>query len=143
MHLFFQLTKSCSFTVFVHDNLGDLLQEWSLKVQHLEPVSLFLDQSDLKIQCRVTAIDDTFITWHVYRPRCKVWEDLCNQSEAGIRIEEGEMSFCIQTSTLTILNYRERGYEGSAIFCSTATPHHDASDSAHLLIPGIYTEIVG
>ncbi|XP_071806500.1 uncharacterized protein [Asterias amurensis] len=135
-------TTTGTFKLFSADDSRVLLQESRLKVQQLESLSPF-DQSDVKIQCKVSAVVASFITWQVYRPRCKAWENLSNHTDAGTRIEEEEKPFCDKMSTLTIFNFRERGYGGSAIFCSTKTPYDAASDSAHLMIPdnfGIGTE---
>ena len=110
--------------------------DWNAKVRRLNHVSSGVNQSNIQLECTASDVTGPTMAWRVYQPKCSLWRNLRNETGNGVRIEKRAVSSCVATSTLTILNYQERGYEGSVIVCSTSRPGSPENHSANFTILG-------
>ena len=117
--------------------------DWKLKVRSLVKVSEGVIPFNLQLLCTASALTSPSIEWHVYQTKRRIWENVRDDAEAGVRIEKSAVSSCVLTSILTVTNYRQRGYSGSVVMCSASTtPGTSASHSANFTVPGIIEVLI-
>ncbi|XP_071806977.1 uncharacterized protein [Asterias amurensis] len=142
-------TPSNSTHLMIPDNFGNITENGTLNVSliHLPAatnssidyaidwahlvIAADTNSSDVRIQCTANATGSPTIAWRVYQSKCGIWERLLrSEMKGGVSVEQRSLSPYEELSTLTITNYRERGYSGSVIECAYFT-HGNYSETVN------------
>ena len=108
--------------------------DWSLKIRSLIEVTKGVDPSHLRLVCTASDSSGLEIAWRIYHSQCNVWETLRNDTDDRIVIEMNNVSSCVQTATLTILNYFDQLINGSIVMCLASSPESSENKTANFTI---------